>query len=118
MNTNYRNEETRKLITFDIDTKELEKYYPTNNWKHVYEIIKKYMLKKNFEHIQGSVYVSKEPITYYRVIAISKTLVSRYPYLHKSIRGMIVTEVGEVFNMNFLLNRDYPVIPKKTLDNN
>ena len=36
-------EKHRKQIAFDLDTKMLEKYYPTENWRNAYEDIKKHM---------------------------------------------------------------------------
>ncbi|MDE7311662.1 MAG: hypothetical protein K2N87_08630 [Eubacterium sp.] len=52
----------RKQITFDLDTKALQKYYPGESWNNAYEVIKKHMLKNNFVWLQGSVYVSREPL--------------------------------------------------------
>ena len=36
-------EKHRKQIAFDLDTKMLEKYYPTENWRKAYEDIKSHM---------------------------------------------------------------------------
>ncbi len=96
---------TRKQISFDIDTKELELYYPKNNWRDAYRLIKEHMIKNDFEWIQASVYTSKDFISVYEVMAILGILFKKYPYLHKSIRDVVVTEVGEIFSLNFLLNR-------------
>jgi len=30
----------RKQVTFDLDTKSLKKYYPSDNWNNAYEKIK------------------------------------------------------------------------------
>jgi len=56
---------TKKQISFDLDTKALEKYYPTDNWRNSYEKIKQFMLKNGFEWRQGSVYISKQPMKDY-----------------------------------------------------
>lgn len=40
---------SRKQITFDLDTKILEKYYPTKSWQNAYEVIKKHMINNGFE---------------------------------------------------------------------
>lgn len=37
----------RKQIAFDLDTKALEKYYPTDSWQNAYEIIKRHLVIKN-----------------------------------------------------------------------
>lgn len=60
----------RKQITFDLDTKALQKYYPGESWNNAYEVIKKHMLKNNFVWLQGSVYVSREPWTSRRISII------------------------------------------------
>ena len=39
---------TRKEITFDLDTNQLQKYYPSKNWRKAYVDIKKHMLKNGF----------------------------------------------------------------------
>ena len=55
--------ETRKQIAFDLDTKALETYYPSESWNNAYEVIKRHMLKNGFSWLQGSVYVSKKQVT-------------------------------------------------------
>ena len=40
--------ETRKQIAFDLDTKALETYYPSESWNNAYEVIKRHMLKNGF----------------------------------------------------------------------
>lgn len=35
----------RKQIAFDLDTKALEKYYPSDSWQNAYDIIKRHMEK-------------------------------------------------------------------------
>ena len=59
---------TRKQITFDLDTKALQTYYPKANWRNAYEVIKNHMKNNGFSWIQGSAYISKEPISSRRVI--------------------------------------------------
>ena len=36
---------TRKQIAFDLDTRALSLYYPTEHWREAYRIIKKYISK-------------------------------------------------------------------------
>ena len=40
---------SKKQIAFDLDTKALEKYYPTKSWNNAYEVIKKHMTNNGFE---------------------------------------------------------------------
>ena len=48
----------RKQLTFDIDTKTLEIYYPKANWRHGYDDIRGYLKREGFEWCEGTVYVS------------------------------------------------------------
>lgn len=73
---------SRKQVTFDLDTKILEKYYPTKSWQNAYEVIKKHMINNGFEWLQGSVYITKNPVSQTRVSIVLKDLV-------KKIRGSI-----------------------------
>ena len=43
MNINKIHDKNIKLLTFDLDTNELKKYYPTNNWQNTYEDIRKHI---------------------------------------------------------------------------
>lgn len=39
----------RKQLTFDIDTKTLEIYYPKANWRHGYDDIRGFLKREGFE---------------------------------------------------------------------
>lgn len=39
---------SKKQITFDLDTKALQRYYPTPNWNNAYEDIKRHMKNNSF----------------------------------------------------------------------
>lgn len=47
---------SRKQIVFDFDTHALENAYPSQNWRHTYELIKRHMQSNNFYWVEGSVY--------------------------------------------------------------
>ena len=55
----------RKQLTFDIDTKTLEIYYPKANWRHGYDDIRGFLKREGFEWCEGTVYVSKKPLESY-----------------------------------------------------
>ncbi len=57
----------RKQLTFDIDTKTLEIYYPKANWRHGYDDIRGFLKREGFEWCEGTVYVSKKPLESYEV---------------------------------------------------
>ncbi len=103
----------RKNISFDIDTKELEIYYPKKNWRKAYDDIKIFLCSRGFSWIEGSTYTSKNPMTAYQAISIIENLLEKHPFLHKAMRDMVITEVGEVFSANFLFDKNYPVKPRE-----
>jgi len=69
----------RKQVTFDLDTKALKIYYPNEIWHNAYEVIKKHMQINGFLWIQGSVYVSKEPMLGRTVSVVIQQLVKDNP---------------------------------------
>ena len=93
-------ENVRKQITFDLDTKALEKYYPTENWHNAYEIIKRHMLKNNFEWIQGSVYISKISLTTAEITDLLVDLVITNPWLNLCMRDCRETNIGKEHSKN------------------
>lgn len=50
-------------INFDLDTKKLETLYSSKNWRQAYDDIRDFLKKNNFEHRQGSGYISKEEMS-------------------------------------------------------
>lgn len=95
---------SQKMINFDLDTKELEKYYPTDNWRNAYYDIKAFMKENGFEWQQGSSYVSKERLDYTEVKDLIKDLVEENPYLNKCIRDCRMTNVS---SRAYSLNAEY-----------
>lgn len=79
-------ESSRKQIAFDLDTKALEKYYPSKSWNNAYEVIKNHMLKNDFKWLQGSVYISEKPMEPAAVTLILTLLVKQNPWLNLCMR--------------------------------
>ena len=84
---------TRKQIVFDLDTNALQRYYPTENWRNAYEIIKRHMRVNDFEWQQGSVYVSEKPLPAREVSQIIKILVKDNPWINTCMRDCTVTSI-------------------------
>lgn len=95
-----KNQLTRKQVAFDLDTHELEKYYPTEHWRNAYTVIKKHMWNNGFAWIQGSVYVSEEPMAARICSQIIKNLVKKNPWLNLCMRDCRMTYVGKEHNLN------------------
>ena len=98
--------ETRKQIAFDLDTKALEKYYPGQHWRGSYEIIKRHMLKNDFEWLQGSVYVSARPMSSAETTRILGSLVKRNPWLNLCMRDCREANIGREHSKNYIFDKD------------
>jgi len=102
-------EMTRKQIAFDLDTKALEKYYPTKNWRYAYEVIKRHMLKHEFEWQQGSVYISSPPMEETYATIVISDLVAKKPWLNVCMRDCTVTNIGKEYSKNELFDKSAPI---------
>ncbi len=102
---------SRKQITFDLDTKILEKYYPAKSWQNAYEVIKKHMINNGFEWLQGSVYITKNPVSQTRVSIVLKDLVKKNPWLNLCMRDCRETNIGKEHSKNHIFdkNADIPI---------
>ena len=97
----------RKQLMFDLDTKSLEKYYPTKNWRNAYEDIKKHMLNNGFEWQQGSGYHSKKGMSLRKVNTIVRALTKQQPWLNLSVRDMQVGDLPELHSLNHNFKKDF-----------
>ncbi|MDE7423777.1 MAG: hypothetical protein K2N51_08810 [Lachnospiraceae bacterium] len=96
---------TRKQIAFDIDTKIAEEILG-KKYRSIYENIRKYLGKNGFEHLQGSVYVSKEALSNTKVTAIINGLLIKYNYLEKCVRDIRKTDITKEHSLNHLFSYD------------
>lgn len=106
---------SRKQITFDLDTKALQQYYPSSSWRNAYEVIKNHMKKNDFSWIQGSAYVSNRAISSTKVAAILQDLVKKNPWLNVCMRDCRETNIGKMHNLNVLFNKTANVPVRSTL---
>ena len=97
---------TRKEIAFDLDTKQLQKYYPGQDWRKAYADIKKYMLKNGFSWRQGSVYVSDGLWTNPEITDYLDQLASNRPWLNVCMRDCTVTNVGRIHDQTYLFSKE------------
>lgn len=103
----------RKQVTFDLDTTALQKYYPTDNWRYAYEVIKKHMLKNEFSWQEGSVYVSDKPMTARTVSAVLTKLVHENPWLNVCMRDCRQANIGREHSQNYLFDKNAKVTPRE-----
>lgn len=105
----------RKQIAFDLDTKALQKFYPTESWNNAYEVIKKHMTKNGFAWLQGSVYVSEEPMTSTQVTNILDELVQKHTWLNVCMRDCRETNIGREHNKYHLFDKNAEVLTREEL---
>ncbi|WP_052212515.1 hypothetical protein [Anaerovibrio lipolyticus] len=92
-------------IAFDIDTKVCRKILG-KNYNKIYKDIQTFMENQGFEHRQGSVYHSINPITRIKTNGIIKNLIKEMPYITKCIRDITQTRIGDDVSINYLFEYD------------
>lgn len=97
---------TRKQIVFDIDTKVAREILGESKYREIYKNIEKCMKENGFEHIQGSGYTSKIPISKIEVVNVISELLDDYPYLSKCVRDIRQTSVFSERSLNALFKYD------------
>jgi len=104
---------TRKQISFDLDTKALEIYYPSDSWNNAYDIIKRHMEKNGFSWIQGSVYVSDRTMSTVKVTQILRGLIKKNPWLNLCMRDCRETNIGKEHSKNHIFDKNADVPARK-----
>ena len=84
---------TKKAFTFDLDTKALQKHYPNGDWHNAYYEIKNFFAQNSIEHIQGSSYHSKEPITIPHANSIINNMTQKLPWLNHCMKICSISSV-------------------------
>lgn len=89
----------RKQITFDIDTNVAKKILG-KSYNNLYTNIKNFMKSKDWEHIEGSVYMSNKPLSNTKVSYLLDELLKKYPYLTKCIRDMHQSDISNIHGLH------------------
>lgn len=97
---------SRKQLSFDLDTKTLKAYYPTESWTNAYDVIKHHMLNYGFEWLQGSVYVSKKPMNSMQTTNILLELTEKHPWLNLCMRDCRETNIGKEHSKNHIFDKN------------
>lgn len=97
---------SRKQIAFDLNTKALKIYYPSESWNNAYDTIKRHMLKNGFDWLQGSVYVSRESISSVRMTRILRALIKQNPWPNVCMRDCRETNIGKEHSKNYMFDKD------------
>jgi len=92
-----------KCVNFDLDTKELLKHFPKSTAK-AYNLIKEFFEKEGFEHRQYSGYISKEPMSDYKITKIINQLGSNFIWLENCIKEFDVSNAPEKISVKNQIN--------------
>lgn len=92
--------EKRKQLTFDIDTNVAKEILGEQNYTSVYANIRKFMKDEGWQHIEGSVYMSKTAMSNAKVLLLVSNLKKQYPYLTKCIRDMHQSDISNVHGLH------------------
>ena len=95
---------SKKQITFDIDTK-IAEIILGKNYNVVYYYLREF-LKDSFVHIEGSVYMSEEPMTNMDISLYIDKLKGEYPYLDKMVRAIHQSDISNVHSILHYFNYD------------
>lgn len=105
--------ESRKQISFDLDTTSLKVYYPKENWQNAYNDIRIFMQKNEFQWQQGSVYISKNRLSIQSISKLLETMVNEYPWLNVCMRDCVVTNIGRSHSQNYLFDKNADIQPRE-----
>jgi len=94
--------ESRKQIAFDLSQEELKEHYGKNHINS-YRDLRDFFKKNNWEHSQGSVYVSREPTSYEDMQYLLEEAVKKMPWLEKCAKSIDVTEIGAQHSLKEVL---------------
>lgn len=95
----------RKQLIFDIDTKVAEQILG-DGYRTLYSDIRIFLDKEQFEHIEGSAYMSKNPMTNLELSNILKYLKVQYPYLEKCVREIHQADISNVHSLSHIFEYD------------
>lgn len=83
----------RKMINFDLDQAKLKEFYPGTSPNHAYTKIGIFLKKNGFVHVQGSGYISKEPILEVEITSLINELVEKNIWLAKCFKAFSTSDV-------------------------
>lgn len=82
-------------ITFDLDTKELEKHYPAANWRKAYDDIALFLEDYGFHCQQGSVYFGDDEVDAVTCVTAAQDLSAEFSWLEHCVRDIRMLRIEE-----------------------
>ena len=97
----------KKLITFDLDISSLKEYYSGADWHNAYRDIKNYLRKHDFEHRQGSCYISSKPISISEVNVICYDMNKKFPWFKQCVSEIDVSNVPQKLSLKYIFDCEH-----------
>ena len=98
--------EKRKQVSFDIDTNVAKKIFGEKSYTKIYADIRRFMKKWDWKPIEGSVYVSRQPMSNSNVAYMIDSIKQKYPYLDKCVREIHQADVSKVHSLSQYFSYD------------
>jgi virulence-associated protein VapD len=95
----------RKGIYFDLDTKALERYYPKAAWRSAYDDVRMFMEQNGFLHEQGSGYHSELPMTESDALLVISELKDRFAWINKCVGVCTIADVPETYDISHMFDK-------------
>ena len=100
-----------KAINFDLDTHQLQEYYPGSNYRLAYEDLRRFFAYQNFSHRQDSGYTSNVKMTNADIYDLLGDLKQKFPWIKNCVRKMDSTNIGRQYDLAELLQPIEETIP-------
>lgn len=82
-------------ITFDLDTKELEKRYPSASWQTAYRDIEIFLADYGFSRQQGSVYFGDAQVDAVTCVTAVQDMSEEFDWLEPCVRDIRMLRIEE-----------------------
>lgn len=103
----------KKGINFDLNTEKLKKHYPKENWNNAYYDVRSFLESHGFEHIQGSGYHSKEPLSEMEAMGVLYRMARKFQWLNYCVSVCTIADVPETFDISHVFVREAERLEKK-----
>ncbi|MCI5046868.1 MAG: hypothetical protein MRY59_05160 [Aquisalinus sp.] len=82
-------------ISFDLDTKQLEKLYQNESWQNAYNDIRRELEAKGFDHQQGSVYFGNETVDAVKCVLAVQDMKNKFAWFAASVNDIRMLRIEE-----------------------
>ena len=100
-----------KAINFDLDTYQLQEYYPGSNYRLAYKDLCRFFAYQKFSHRQGSGYTSDVKMTSADIYDLLDDLRQELPWINNCVRRMDATNIGRQYDLAELLQTIEETLP-------